>query len=218
MSKFLLHYDLGYLPTTEQNDWRRIRAHYEQLSEFERDCIIGLKEGGWANRRIAPHMGRIDAAIIRCFRNPLVVIRVTLTAHRYIDGILRTVLLPFHLQYPGLIFQQDNAKPHTTRVAMNFLTAYQTLPWPSRSPIEHFWDMMGSSSEYGICDGGGKHNRSWCFKRTALPSVLGYGRTATAGSDVVQSGRPIFDDFFQHLWPYIGNNTANVVFQRVKRL
>ncbi|GFV10423.1 hypothetical protein TNCV_1950741 [Trichonephila clavipes] len=38
------------------------------------------------------------------------------------------------------------------------------------------------------------------------------------GSDVVQSGRPIFDDFFQHLWPYIGNNTANVVFQMVKRL
>ncbi|GFU91994.1 hypothetical protein TNCV_192431 [Trichonephila clavipes] len=43
-------------------------------------------------------------------------------------------------------------------------------------------------------------------------------RTATAGSDVVQSGRPIFDDFFQHLWPYIGNNTSNVVFQMVKRL
>ncbi|GFS76453.1 hypothetical protein TNCV_1620801 [Trichonephila clavipes] len=42
-------------------------------------------------------------------------------------------------------------------------------------------------------------------------------KTATAGSDVVQSGRPIFDDFFQHLWPYIGNNTANVVFQMVKR-
>ncbi|GFV93134.1 transposable element Tcb1 transposase [Trichonephila clavipes] len=42
--------------------------------------------------------------------------------------------------------------------------------------------------------------------------------TATAGSDVVQSGRPIFDDFFQHLWQYIGNNTANVVFQMVKRL
>ncbi|GFV57790.1 hypothetical protein TNCV_3071691 [Trichonephila clavipes] len=42
--------------------------------------------------------------------------------------------------------------------------------------------------------------------------------TATASSDVVQSGRPLFDDFFQHLWPYIGNNTANVVFQMVKRL
>ncbi|GFU67499.1 hypothetical protein TNCV_1599811 [Trichonephila clavipes] len=43
-------------------------------------------------------------------------------------------------------------------------------------------------------------------------------QTATAGSDVVQSGRSIFDDFFQHLWPYIGNNTANTVFKMVKRL
>ncbi|GFT50242.1 hypothetical protein TNCV_3622931 [Trichonephila clavipes] len=43
-------------------------------------------------------------------------------------------------------------------------------------------------------------------------------KTATAGSDVVQSGHPIFDDFFQYLWPYIGNNTANVVLQMVKRL
>ncbi|GFW60888.1 hypothetical protein TNCV_4870991 [Trichonephila clavipes] len=52
-----------------------------------------------------------------------------------------------------------------------------------------------------------------------LDTVLQYlKRTATAGSDVVQSGRPIFDDFFQHLWPHIGNNTANVVFQMVKRL
>ncbi|GFU54104.1 hypothetical protein TNCV_412711 [Trichonephila clavipes] len=47
---------------------------------------------------------------------------------------------------------------------------------------------------------------------------MGRVRTATAGLDVVQSGRLIFDDFFQHLWPYIGNNTANVVFQMVKRL
>ncbi|GFW31314.1 hypothetical protein TNCV_2578951 [Trichonephila clavipes] len=48
--------------------------------------------------------------------------------------------------------------------------------------------------------------------------MLAHVSTATAGSDVVQSGRPIFDDFFQHLWPYIGNNTANVVFQIVKHL
>ncbi|GFW18626.1 hypothetical protein TNCV_1222871 [Trichonephila clavipes] len=44
------------------------------------------------------------------------------------------------------------------------------------------------------------------------------GGTTTAGSDVVQSGRPNFDDFSQHLWPYIGNKTANIVFQMVKRL
>ncbi|GFV77552.1 hypothetical protein TNCV_1070811 [Trichonephila clavipes] len=54
----------------------------------------------------------------------------------------------------------------------------------------------------------------------AHPSIRDHWtmRIATAGSNVVQSGRPIFDDFFQHLWPYIGNNTANVVFQMVKRL
>ncbi|GFT40434.1 hypothetical protein TNCV_1646361 [Trichonephila clavipes] len=53
----------GYLSTTEKMPRRRIRAHYEQLSEFERGRIIGLEEAGWANRRIARHMGRSDAAI-----------------------------------------------------------------------------------------------------------------------------------------------------------
>ncbi|GFT51768.1 adhesion G protein-coupled receptor B2 [Trichonephila clavipes] len=42
--------------------------------------------------------------------------------------------------------------------------------------------------------------------------------TDTTGSDVVRSGRTILDDFSQHLWLYIDNNTANVVFQMVKRL
>ncbi|GFT24142.1 uncharacterized protein TNCV_2063881 [Trichonephila clavipes] len=51
-----------------------------------------------------------------------------------------------------------------------------------------------------------------------ISTIKCYFRTAKAGSDVVQSGRPIFDDFFQRLWPYIGNNTANVVFQMVNRL
>ncbi|GFU94028.1 uncharacterized protein TNCV_1738801 [Trichonephila clavipes] len=40
---------------------------------------------------------------------------------------------------------------------------------------------------------------------------LGLPGTATAGSDVVQSGRQ-FSMTFQHLCPHIGNNTANVVF------
>ncbi|GFV17433.1 transposable element Tc1 transposase [Trichonephila clavipes] len=43
--------------------------------------------------------------------------------------------------------RQDNAKLHTTHVAINSLTALQTLPCPARSPnsspIEHVWDVMG---------------------------------------------------------------------------
>ncbi|GFV79749.1 transposable element Tc1 transposase [Trichonephila clavipes] len=60
---------------------------------------------------------------------PLVVIRGTHTAQWYFDDILRTVLLQFLLQYLGLIFQQDNARPHAARVIMNFLTARQILYW-----------------------------------------------------------------------------------------
>ncbi|GFW59396.1 HTH_Tnp_Tc3_2 domain-containing protein [Trichonephila clavipes] len=44
---------------------RGIRAHYEQI-EFERCHVIEPKKAGWANRRIARHIGRSDAAIRRC--------------------------------------------------------------------------------------------------------------------------------------------------------
>ncbi|GFY31339.1 transposable element Tc1 transposase [Trichonephila clavipes] len=48
---------------------------------------------------------------------------------------------PFLNGLPGAIFQQDNARPHTARVAQNFLRHFQTLPWPARSPdlspVEH---------------------------------------------------------------------------------
>ncbi|GFX65161.1 transposable element Tc1 transposase [Trichonephila clavipes] len=81
------------------------------------------------------------------YQTPLVVIRGTLTTQRYIDDILRTDFLPFLWQYPGLIFQQNNAPLHTARVAVNCLTACQTLPWIARSPdpsaIEPVWDVMG---------------------------------------------------------------------------
>ncbi|GFV91230.1 HTH_Tnp_Tc3_2 domain-containing protein [Trichonephila clavipes] len=40
----------------------------EQLLEFERGRIIGLKEAGWKNQRIARYMGRRVAAIERCWQ------------------------------------------------------------------------------------------------------------------------------------------------------
>ncbi|GFX03851.1 transposable element Tcb2 transposase [Trichonephila clavipes] len=47
---------------------------------------------------------------------------------------------------PGAIFQQDNARPHTTRVAQDFLSHFQTVQWPARfpdlSPVEHVWDQL----------------------------------------------------------------------------
>ncbi|GFT58993.1 transposable element Tcb2 transposase [Trichonephila clavipes] len=46
----------------------------------------------------------------------------------------------------GAIFQQDNARPHTARVAQDCLCHFQTLPWPVRSPdlspAEHVWNQL----------------------------------------------------------------------------
>ncbi|GFU90566.1 transposable element Tcb2 transposase [Trichonephila clavipes] len=53
---------------------------------------------------------------------------------------------PFLNGLPGAIFHQDNARPHTARVAQDFLRHFQTLPWPSRSPylspVEHVGNQL----------------------------------------------------------------------------
>ncbi|GFT07211.1 transposable element Tcb2 transposase [Trichonephila clavipes] len=72
--------------------------------------------------------------------------RGTLTGQRYVDDILRPLVEPFQNGLTGAIFQQDNACPHTARVAQDFLCHFQTLPWPFRSldlsPVEHVWNQL----------------------------------------------------------------------------
>ncbi|GFX53439.1 transposable element Tcb2 transposase [Trichonephila clavipes] len=68
-------------------------------------------------------------------RSTLIVMRGTLTGQRYVDDILRPHVGPFLNGLPGAIFHQDNARPHTARVAQDLLRHFQTLPWPARSPI-----------------------------------------------------------------------------------
>ncbi|GFW68840.1 uncharacterized protein TNCV_3640531 [Trichonephila clavipes] len=79
-------------------------------------------------------------------RTTLIVMRGTLTGQRYIDDILRPYVGPFLNGLPRAIFQQDNARPHTARVAQVFLRHFQTLPRPScspdLSPVEHVWDQL----------------------------------------------------------------------------
>ncbi|GFX26263.1 UNC93-like protein [Trichonephila clavipes] len=76
--------------------------------------------------------------------------RGTLTCQRYVDDILRPHVGPLLNGLPGAIFQQDNARPHTARVAQDFLRQFQTLPWAARSPdlspVEHV------ASEPGFCN------------------------------------------------------------------
>ncbi|GFX27409.1 transposable element Tc1 transposase [Trichonephila clavipes] len=79
-------------------------------------------------------------------RFTLIVMSGTLTSQRYVEDIFQPHVGPFLNGLPGAIFQQDNARPHTARVAQDFLLHFQTLPWPARSPnlspIEHVWDQL----------------------------------------------------------------------------
>ncbi|GFU93236.1 DDE_3 domain-containing protein [Trichonephila clavipes] len=72
--------------------------------------------------------------------------RGTLTGQRHVDDIIQPHVGPFLDGLPGAVFLQDNARPHTSRVAQDSLCHFQTLPWPARSPdlspVEHVWDQL----------------------------------------------------------------------------
>ena len=77
-------------------------------------------------------------------RTELVIIDGNLNAARYRDEVLAPVVLPFMQRHdPGVILQQDNARPHTARIVQQYLQQQQVdvLPWPANSPdlspIEH---------------------------------------------------------------------------------
>jgi hypothetical protein len=68
---------------------------------------------------------------------------------RYRDKILVPIVLPFiRTHHFNHVFQQDNARCHISRVALNVLNDnhIRILPWPALSPdlspIEHLWDEL----------------------------------------------------------------------------
>ncbi|GFU67687.1 transposable element Tc1 transposase [Trichonephila clavipes] len=46
---------------------KRARKHFSQLSEFERDLIIGMKTAGCSTRRVAGQVDRLECAVRNCW-------------------------------------------------------------------------------------------------------------------------------------------------------
>ncbi|GFY14561.1 kunitz-type serine protease inhibitor bitisilin-3 [Trichonephila clavipes] len=80
-------------------------------------------------RHIVPTAGMIVwGSMAYNTRSPLVLIRGTMTAQRYVHGILNPHVLPLMQRLPGAIFQQDNSQPRMARVSP--LCYYPSLACP----------------------------------------------------------------------------------------
>ena len=90
------------------------------------------------------------AAVMMHRRTPLQFIAGNLNSQRYVDEVMRPIVLPNLRQIgQGAVFQDDNARPHRGHIVNDFVSVnnINRMDWPANSPnlipIENLWDELG---------------------------------------------------------------------------
>lgn len=119
--------------------YRRRRERFADACVRQRDRWGGVSTMVWGGVHSS---GKTDIVFFKTARGR------GLNAQSYVVNVLRPVVLPYVRARPGMILQQDNARPHTARHTPQFLNQQNVnvLPWPALSPdinpMEHVWDYM----------------------------------------------------------------------------
>ncbi|GFW65791.1 DDE_3 domain-containing protein [Trichonephila clavipes] len=100
---------------------RRNRRQYEQLTDFDRGRIIGLREAGLSNRRIGRHLGRSDMVVARCWQQWITEGRVYRRGRAVSTGFCRPRATWSVTDWRRVIFSDESrfslsADDHRTRV------------------------------------------------------------------------------------------------------